>query len=111
MNCRQTALGAKEYYIENEENHVIAKDEEFTDFVVSTMEALVEDYLSNVDEEEIPKMSAFLEFLTEVDHDGEFSFAEKGDWLGNEYESALGDCADMAYDEARDRAMEDVLGI
>ncbi len=107
MNCRQTARGAKEFYEANEENYQVAKEKEFQSFVASQIEALVEDYLSGIEDEEIPQMYEFIDFAVDFRNTKDFSFPEKGDWLGDEYESALGDCADRAYDEARDREMEE----
>ena len=98
MRCRASAKGANDYYDEHYDDYIPARDEEFKDQVLNEMES----YLANIDEESTPSFADFFEIFQ-----NEFTFPDVGEWLGSEYEGMLGDCADQAMEEARERAWED----
>ena len=98
MRCRASVKGANEYYDEHYDDYIPARDEEFKDQVIDIMEA----YLSSVDEERTPSFADFADMFEK-----EFEFPDVGEWLGSSYEGMLGDCADQAMEEARERAWED----
>lgn len=98
MRCRASARGANEYYDEHYEDYIPARDEEFKDQVLNEMES----YLSNIDEESTPSFADFCEIFQD-----EFTFPEVGTWLADSYEGMLGDCADQAIEEDRERKLEE----
>ncbi len=94
MSCKRTELGAREFAIDNDENYEPARNEAFVEFMQTQMGSLVEDYLCEVDEETIPQMYTFIEFLASKNPPEEFAFKDRGDWLTDEYIGALVDCAE-----------------
>lgn len=98
MRCRASARGANEFYDDHYDDYLPARDEEFKDQVIDVMEA----YLNSVDEDSTPSFADFAEMFEK-----EFEFPDVGKFLGDAYEGMLGDCADRAYDEARDREWEE----
>jgi hypothetical protein len=102
MRCKPSRQDAKEFYSRHEDEYLERKEEEFKEFALDELEAFIEQYLENLDEEKVPTLTEFFEYVTEFEIPDDFTFKEKGEWLGDEYESFLGDCADQAYEEMRD---------
>ncbi len=93
MRCKATMRGMKEFVENNSDKYQEARDEEFTQ--------QLQDFLS---EEGFVKGL----IITEDDMQGfidSFTFTDEADWLVSAYESEIGECADRAYDEAKDEAM------
>jgi len=92
MRCKASILGAKEYYEDNEGRYYEERDEAFLQHIMDQ----VKSYLDGKENVSID------EFCEEVE---DFDFPDIDKWLGDEYEGMLGDCADQAYEEYRDRQM------
>jgi len=107
MNCRTTAQGAKRFYEDNEGEFLPERDEAFQEFAADQMSEWIEEYLDNVEEDSLPSLNDFLVWLNDEEKftESDFQFPVKDVWLGDKYESALGDCADAAYEEYKDRKM------
>jgi len=107
MNCRQTREGAKRFYEMKEDEYLETRDIAFQEFATDQLSEWIEEYLDIVDEDSTPSLNDFLVWLDEEEKfiKDDFKFQTKDSWIGDEYESALGDCADAAYEEYKDRKM------
>ncbi len=97
MRCKHTKQGANDYYDEHIERYYEEKRDAWMRLVAGEAESYYEQCESS---ETDPNMADFSEGLEE-----DFEFPEEGDWLASEYEGMLGDCADQAYEEEKDRRM------
>jgi len=126
--CKWTAQGANDYYDDNTDRFYDERLEYFIDYVIDQVEGqgflnkddrkewetFAENYIGNLDLETSLDLFAFQESVP-VDRmakiidnfQEEPEFSEVGEWLVSEYEGVLGDCADQAYEEYRDRQMEE----
>lgn len=98
MRCKASARSANDFYDEHHEDYLPARDEEFKSQVIDIMES----YLSSVEEDRTPSFADFSDMFME-----EFEFPMVGDWLGDEYENVISDCADQQRDLERDIEWED----
>jgi len=107
MNCNKLRKGAKEFYEMHEDEYLPARNEEFKEYAIDIVDDLLDQYLDNVDEDTIPQFMDFIYWLEiqDIAIADNFSFETKDQWIGSEFESALGDCADAAYEEYKDRQM------
>ena len=102
MRCKHTAQGAKDFYEEHIEDYQEARDEEFD----KQFRDFFNDYLQKGTTHE--ERNHLLPDITEDDIQGfldSFTFPDEDDWIASEYEGMLGDCADQAYEEYKDRQM------
>lgn len=86
--CIYSKEGEREYFKDNVERYYKEREEAFIEFLTEQ----AKEYLERKGEEEISTD----EFIEEL---GEFHFPGAAEWLSSEYESALDECAERAYEE------------
>lgn len=92
--CKFSKKGANEYYDDNIDRFYEEREEAFIGFLVEQ----VKKYLEQKKDDNV----SVSEFTEEVE---EFEFPSASDWLSSEYERTIDECADLAYEEEKDRRM------
>ena len=107
MRCKPSVRGAKEFYEIHVDDYLPTRDEAFKEFASDKLDELLDEFLSTVDEDTTPTLMDFFYWLEEEEVlvEDDFTFKSRDEWVGDEYEGMLGDCADQAYGEYRDRQM------
>ena len=92
MKCKYSKKGADEYYQEHIDEYEEAKAQSFMEFFKEDAKGYC------VDELDINWYQGLLD---------SFTFPDESEWITSEYESMLGDCEDQAYEEYKDKLMEE----
>ncbi len=88
MRCKYNKQDAQSYY-----------DEHIDDYYKARTEAFIKWFTENAEDMELSQLDVdWYQGLLDS-----FTFKDESDWLADGYESMLGDCADRAYDEWKER--------